>query len=510
MLSIIKSMALHGLDGYLVDVQVDVSAGLPSWEVVGLPDISVKEAKERVRTAIKNSGINFQSKKIVVNLAPADTKKEGSSFDLPIAVGILEAMENIKKPEEDTIFIGELSLDGTLNSVNGVLPMCIEAKKLGVKKVILPIQNAKEAGIVKGLKILPAETLKDVIDFLNHDKEIEPIQIDVEQIFQNSTKEKFDFSEVKGQESIKRALEISAAGGHNCLLIGSPGSGKTMLARRLPTILPDLTFDEALEITKIHSIAGTLPQDMPLITTRPFRAPHHTVSAVSLVGGGRNAKPGEISLAHYGVLFLDELPEFNKYTLEVLRGPLEDRTITISRTSATNTYPANFMFVASMNPCPCGYYGVKGKNCTCTPQAISKYMSKISGPLLDRIDICTEVSPVEYKKLDNSKPVETSATIKARVNKARKIQNERYKENNIFANSELTPKLIEKYCVLNESCKKLLESAFTRLNLSARAYGRILKVARTIADLDTSEVIRENHIAEAIQYRTIDRKYWGN
>ena len=504
MLSIIKSIALHGLDGYLIDVQVDVSGGLPFWEIVGLPDVSVKEAKERVKTAIKNSGLDFQSKRIIVNLAPADTKKEGSSFDLPIAIGILQASEYIDKTDENTAFLGELSLDGKLNKINGVLPMCIEAKKLGVKKIILPKDNANEAGVVKGINIIPADNLKEVIDYLNKEIEIQPINIDIDKYFENSKKEKVDFSEVKGQESIKRAFEIAAAGGHNLLLIGSPGS------RRLTTILPDLTFEEALEITKIHSIAGTLPANAPLITTRPFRAPHHTVSATSLVGGGRIPKPGEISLAHFGVLFLDELPEFNKYTLEVLRGPLEDREVTISRTNATNTYPANFMFIASMNPCPCGYYGVEGKNCTCTSQSIQKYMGKISGPLLDRIDICTEVSPVEYKKLNSDIEIETSATIKERVNKARKIQNIRYRENKIFSNSELTPKLIEKYCKLDEPSKLILENAFKKLNLSARAYGRILKVARTIADLDESKNISQKHIAEAIQYRSIDKKYWGN
>ena len=510
MLSIVKSMSLQGLEGYLVDVQVDVSAGMPNWEVVGLPDATVKESKERVRTAIKNSGFDFQSRKIVINLAPADTRKEGSFFDLPIAIGILLDFKDIKWQNlEDTVFIGELSLNGKINKINGVLPMCIEAKKLGIKRVILSEENAQEAAIVSGLKVIGATDLRQVVEYLNNNEDIEQTETNIQDIFNKKHKYAFDFSEVKGQENIKRALEVAAARTDiTCLWFGAPGSGKTVLARRIPTILPDLTFEESLEITKIHSIAGLLSKDTPILLERPFRSPHHTVTVNSLVGGGKIPKPGEISLAHFGVLFLDELPEFNKNTLEVLRGPLEDREVTISRVNASLTYPCNFMFVASMNPCPCGFYGSKEKECTCTPEAISRYMSKISGPLLDRIDIQVEVTPVKYQKLESSDRVETSEEIKERVDRARKIQLERYKEHGIFSNTELTPHLSNIYCKLDLKSKEIVQNAFERLGLSARGYGRILKVARTIADLDGKENIEAKHIAEAIQYRNLDRKYW--
>lgn len=511
MLSIVKSMSLTGLDGYLVYVQVDVSAGMPSWEIVGLPDASIRESKERVKTAIKNSGFELQSRKIVVNLAPADTKKEGSFFDLPIAIGILTCIEEIREESLQNIaFIGELSLNGDLNKINGVLPMCIEAKKLGIDKIILPIENAKEASVVDGIEILGANNLSQVVQYLNSETEILPFSSNIEDLFKIQNDYILDFSEVRGQENIKRALEVAAAGSHNCLLIGSPGSGKTMMARRIPYILPDLSFDESLETTKIHSVAGVLPKDTPLITHRPFRAPHHTISSSSLVGGGRIPKPGEISLAHNGLLFLDELPEFNKNVLEVMRGPLEDAIVTISRVNATLTYPCNFMLVASMNPCPCGYYGSKDKTCSCTPQAIHNYISKISGPLLDRIDIQVEVSPVKYGKLESDNKEECSEQIRKRVNAARKVQLERYKADGIYSNSQLTPKLINKYCKLDNPSKKLLQKAFENLGLSARAHGRILKVARTIADLDKKENIEVTHIAEAIQYRSLDKKYWKN
>ena len=511
MLSMVKSMSLHGLDGYLVNIQVDVSGGLPACDIVGLPDASIKESKERVRTAIKNTGIDLKSRKIVINLAPANTRKEGALYDLPIAIAILIANEEVFTSDiNDTVFIGELSLNGKINKVNGIFPMCLEASKLGIKRVIIPKENAKEAAIVKELEVIGVENLEEVINILENRIIPEKTESKLEEFLNNNIKYKFDFSDVKGQESIKRALEVAAAGGHNCLLIGSPGSGKTMMSSCLPSILPNLTFEEALEITKIHSVNGLLPQDKPLITTRPFRAPHHTISGASLIGGGRIPKPGEISLAHYGVLFLDELPEFPNNILELLRVPLEDKKININRVNASLTYPCNFMMVASMNPCPCGYYGSKDKECICSERAINKYMGKISGPLLDRIDIHIEVEAVKYQKLDSTEKGETSEQIKERVDKARKIQQERYSEYGIYSNAELTPRLMDSYCILDDKCKEILKQSFEKLGLSARAYGRILKVAKTIADLDEKENIEVKHLAEAIQYRSLDKKYWKN
>lgn len=507
MLSIVKSMTLHGLEGFIVDVQVDVAGGLPCWEIVGLPDISIREAKERVRTAIKNSGYEFPSRRIVINLAPATIKKVGSAFDLPIAIAILFATENINEFDlENVAFVGELSLDGNVHSITGILPMCIEAKKLGIKEIVVPKENAKEASIVDGINVIPVSSLNQVVAYLNKSIKINPEKFNSNELIKSNQVYNLDFSEVKGQKNIKRAIEVAASGGHNCMLIGSPGSGKTMMARRIPTILPKLSFEEALEVTKIHSVAGNISENSPLIINRPFRFPHHTISKTSLVGGGVIPKPGEISLAHYGVLFLDELPEFEKSTLEVLRGPLEDGKITISRVNATLTYPSKFMLVASMNPCPCGYYG-SDKECSCSNQAINKYLGKISGPLLDRIDIQVEVSSVKYKNLNSNTQEETSEQIRKRVEETRKIQLERYKECGIYSNSELTPKLIEKYCKLDEKSKIILEKAFNKLGLSARAYARILKVARTIADMDKSENIQSNHLLEAIQYRSLDKKY---
>lgn len=484
---------------------MDVSNNMPKWEIIGLPDNSIRESKERVKAAIKNSGYELRSKKILVNLAPAEIKKEGSAFDLAIAIGILNNIGYIQNEKiEEYAILGELSLNGKINEISGILPMCIELKRLGINKVILPKGNIKEASILKDLEIYGIENLKEAVEFLNGELKIEKNVVIEEK---NQDTNTIDFNEVKGQENVKRALEIAAAGGHNCLMIGSPGSGKTMLAQRISTILPDMNFEESLEVTKIHSIAG-MTKNNQIITKRPFRSPHHTASKISLVGGGKESKPGEISLAHRGILFLDELPEFNKNTLEVLRVPLEDRKVLISRANKNYEYPANFMLIASMNPCPCGYYGSNEKECTCSSNEINKYLRKISGPLLDRIDLQVEVSSIDYTKIANKSKEESSKEIKFRVNKARKIQEERYKEYNIYSNSELTPNLIEKYCHLDEASKIMLEKAFEKLNLSSRAYSRILKVARTIADLNGKENITINEIAEAIQYRSLDKKYF--
>lgn len=514
MLSKVYSAATYGINAYVITVETHIENQVPGFIVVGLPDNAVKESRERVTAAIKNSDCPFPVKRIIVNLAPADVRKEGSAFDLPLAVSILHATGIVANDTLDrTILLGELALDGVLRPIHGALSIAIEARRAGYSRIILPTENAREAAMVQGIDVYPCTTLSEVVDFLNGTHmHLAPHRVDVDAVFrEEQANVSVDFSDVKGQENVKRALEVSAAGGHNIILVGPPGSGKTMLAKRIPTILPPLTFDEALETTKIHSISGLLPPGAAIVASRPFRAPHHTISDAALVGGGIGyARPGEISLSHNGVLFLDELPEFARNVLEVMRQPLEDGTVTISRSKMSIDYPANFMLVAAMNPCPCGQFGNPLQQCTCTPMMIQKYMAKISGPLLDRIDIHVECPQVKYQELASERSGEKSEHIRKRVEEARQIQLHRFKERKgMHANADMQSKDIRKYCRVDETGQELLKMAITKLGLSARAYDRILKVSRTIADLSGSSEIKPEHVSEAIQYRSLDRQMWN-
>ncbi|MBR0512013.1 MAG: YifB family Mg chelatase-like AAA ATPase [Ruminococcus sp.] len=503
----VSSLGLFGLNAFPVDVEIDISRGNPMFEIVGLPDTVVKESRERIRAALRSCSISFPVASVMINLAPADTKKSGSVHDMAIFMAVLRGMRMITEETDGSAFIGEISLNGDIRRINGVLPMVMLARETGIKSVFVPAENAKEASVIDGIDIYGVHNAEELIRHFRNEELLSPCEhyIPPEAAYNDP----LDFADVRGQQSAKKALEIAAAGGHNALLIGSPGSGKSMLAKRMPSILPPLTFEEALETTKIHSISGLLTPEMPIITKRPFRSPHHTISSAGLAGGGTVPHPGEVSLAHNGLLFLDELAEFDRKTLEILRQPLEDRKVTIARASGTVTYPCTIMLIGAMNPCPCGYFGHPKRKCICPKNKVTGYLSKISGPLLDRFDLHIEVAPVEFGDLSSKAKEESSAEIRKRVMSAREIQKERFRDTGITCNALITPDKLQEFCPMDDSAETLMKNVFDRLGLSARAYDRILKVSRTIADIDGSEVIKKQHVAAAAQFRSLDRKYWN-